>query len=171
MVIALHRLTPPAAATSSSYQIHTWALSLVPSRLPVINIGSVFSLPCVLKDDFDYRRHPPAHPPSRSTHRHKVSSSSSSFSLASSDSNSDSGASSSHSRTSSQQHEDIFQPEDRIGEGLMLQGEVLRRVNPDSKEPTTTRGKTELEVVRRLGAGSYAVVYLVREVFARGSHK
>ena len=36
---------------------------------------------------------------------------------------------------------------------------------------TTTRGKTELEVVRRLGAGSYAVVYLVREVFARGSHK
>ena len=60
---------------------------------------------------------------------------------------------------------------------MMLQGEVLRRVNPDSEEPTTTttttttRGKTELEVVRRLGAGSYAVVYLVREVFARGSHK
>jgi serine/threonine protein kinase len=32
-------------------------------------------------------------------------------------------------------------------------------------------GSTELEVMRRLGAGSYAVVYLVREVFSRESQQ
>jgi hypothetical protein len=55
-----------------------------------------------------------------------------------------------------------------VGEGLELQGEVLRAREPPpmsvAHEPPLA---SEFEVVRRLGSGSYAVVYLVREVLAR----
>lgn len=55
----------------------------------------------------------------------------------------------------------------------MLQGQVVRLVSiganpsgpPDS--PSVEEPAQEFEVVRRLGAGSYAVVYLVREVLYR----
>lgn len=64
---------------------------------------------------------------------------------------------------------------DLIGEGLELQGEVVRTVpitplTAPSEETSMEKAgagdepaKT-FEVVRRLGTGSYAVVYLVREV-------
>ncbi|KAI0688037.1 hypothetical protein BC835DRAFT_1408201 [Cytidiella melzeri] len=85
---------------------------------------------------------------------------------------------------------DVLSPGDVIGEGMELQGEVVRCVpitplpspnlalslsdtatpsqpsssiaRPSPEEPART-----FEVVRRLGAGSYAVVYLVREVLYR----
>lgn len=85
---------------------------------------------------------------------------------------------------------DVLSPGDVIGEGLELQGEVVRCVpitplhssdrtlshpepatascpsstiaGPFSEEPART-----FEVVKKLGTGSYAVVYLVREVLYR----
>jgi hypothetical protein len=67
--------------------------------------------------------------------------------------------------TISSQIEDILSPGDLVGEGIPLLGEVLRLVpiqSPNYEDPAT-----EFEVVRKLGTGSYAVVYLVREVLAR----
>jgi serine/threonine protein kinase len=62
--------------------------------------------------------------------------------------------------------EDVLQPGDVVGEGVELQGETIRLVSPievkDGKEPAR-----EFEVVRRLGAGSYTVVYQVLEVLER----
>ncbi|KAL5523561.1 hypothetical protein ACEPAG_7734 [Sanghuangporus baumii] len=64
---------------------------------------------------------------------------------------------------SSMLREDVLSPGDRVGAGLTLQGEVLHTVFNDN-ENMRREPATELEVVRRLGAGSYAIVYLVREV-------
>ncbi|KAG7090889.1 hypothetical protein E1B28_009969 [Marasmius oreades] len=68
--------------------------------------------------------------------------------------------------------EDVFSPGDIFGEGTKLQGEIIKLVSigvaPD--RPHTPEHETparEFEVVRRLGAGSYAVVYLVVEVLFR----
>ncbi|THV06740.1 kinase-like protein [Dendrothele bispora CBS 962.96] len=68
--------------------------------------------------------------------------------------------------------EDVFAPGDVVGEGALLQGEPLKLVSigaaptrsntPDYEEPAK-----EFEVKKRLGAGSYAVVYLVSEVLYR----
>lgn len=69
--------------------------------------------------------------------------------------------------------EDVLAPGDIVGESCLLQGETIRLVsissNPEAedgdlelREPTK-----EFEVVRRLGSGSYAVVYLVKEVLSR----
>ncbi|KAF8621528.1 hypothetical protein AX15_007700 [Amanita polypyramis BW_CC] len=67
---------------------------------------------------------------------------------------------------------DVLAPGDSVGEGSLLQGEALRLVTVgpeyalfrsfDYKEPAR-----EFEVVKRLGTGSYAVVYLVQEVLFR----
>ncbi|KAF7790426.1 hypothetical protein EIP86_001381 [Pleurotus ostreatoroseus] len=61
---------------------------------------------------------------------------------------------------------DVLAPGDLVGEGLLLQNETVYKVpirgsvaRPASEEPMPT-----FEVVRLLGTGSYAVVYLVREV-------
>ncbi|KAI0790653.1 hypothetical protein C8Q75DRAFT_806056 [Abortiporus biennis] len=78
---------------------------------------------------------------------------------------------------------DVLSQGDLVGEGLPLQGEIIRRVpigqsSPSSprepQSPVSTRVVTdyneparEFEVVRKLGTGSYAVVYLVREVLYR----
>lgn len=69
--------------------------------------------------------------------------------------------------------EDIFSTGDLVGQGSLLQGEPLRLVSIgtsshlfDHDEDYLEPAK-EFEVVRRLGAGSYAVVYLVREVLYR----
>ncbi|KAJ7078879.1 hypothetical protein B0H15DRAFT_859596 [Mycena belliarum] len=61
--------------------------------------------------------------------------------------------------------EDVLQPGDIVGEGVDLQGESLRLVCPD--RPHGIEPAREFEVVRRLGAGSYAVVYQVLEVLER----
>jgi serine/threonine protein kinase len=61
---------------------------------------------------------------------------------------------------------DVLSPGDVVGEGLQLQGEPIHLV---SVHPTDTSEAPaqEFEVVRRLGTGSYAVVYLVQEVLSR----
>ncbi|KAM6502409.1 CAMK/CAMK-unique protein kinase [Amanita muscaria] len=68
--------------------------------------------------------------------------------------------------------EDVLSPGDFVGEGSLLQGEFPRLVpiGPDiapSRSLDYTEPATEFQVVRRLGTGSYAVVYLVQEVLSR----
>jgi len=65
--------------------------------------------------------------------------------------------------------EDVLAPGDVVGEGFPLQGEYLRLVSSndtngavDLQEPAQ-----EFEVIKQLGTGSYAVVYLVQEVLYR----
>lgn len=62
--------------------------------------------------------------------------------------------------------EDVLAQGDIVGEGLMLHGEVLRLVGSANEMDDNTPAK-EFEVVRVLGTGSYAVVYLVKEVLFR----
>src|SRR6267142_1902703 len=73
--------------------------------------------------------------------------------------------------TISSQIEDILSPGDLVGEGIPLLGEVLRLVLIQSPEQSPVADyevpAAEFEVVRQLGIGSYAVVYLVREVLSR----
>ncbi|KAI0655911.1 kinase-like protein [Cubamyces menziesii] len=64
---------------------------------------------------------------------------------------------------------DVLCQGDLVGEGIELQGEVIKRVPISSSEPRVDHDEPakEFEVVRKLGSGSYAVVYLVREVLSR----
>ncbi|KAI0093165.1 hypothetical protein BDY19DRAFT_989831 [Irpex rosettiformis] len=80
---------------------------------------------------------------------------------------------------------DVLSPGDVIGEGLGLQGEVVRCVPitslpaPDLAPASSSQSYSAVagssndepartfEVVKKLGTGSYAVVYLVREVLYR----
>ncbi|KAJ7874711.1 hypothetical protein B0H14DRAFT_2717247 [Mycena olivaceomarginata] len=62
--------------------------------------------------------------------------------------------------------EDVLQPGDVVGEGVELQGETIRLVSPTDARNSAEPAR-EFEVVRRLGAGSYAVVYQVLEVLER----
>ncbi|KAH8996405.1 kinase-like protein [Lactarius hatsudake] len=65
--------------------------------------------------------------------------------------------------------EDVLSHGDIVGEGIPLLGEPLRLVANSSVEyvPDHQEPATEFQVVRKLGTGSYAVVYLVREVLCR----
>ncbi|KAH8993472.1 kinase-like protein [Lactarius akahatsu] len=65
--------------------------------------------------------------------------------------------------------EDVLSHGDIVGEGIPLLGEPLRLVANSSVEhvPDHQEPATEFQVVRKLGTGSYAVVYLVREVLSR----
>lgn len=69
---------------------------------------------------------------------------------------------------------ELFEVGDRIGPGLFHDGELIRAVK--SSEETPDQGidypANQLEVVQLLGTGSYAVVYLVREILpdTGGSH-
>ncbi|KAF8160947.1 hypothetical protein B0H34DRAFT_653731 [Crassisporium funariophilum] len=62
--------------------------------------------------------------------------------------------------------EDVLAPGDIVGEGFSLQGEAIRLVSmgSQSNHPEPAR---EFEVIKQLGTGSYAVVYLVQEVLSR----
>ena len=64
---------------------------------------------------------------------------------------------------------DVLSRGDLVGEGLFFQGELIERVPISSSEPRADYDELakEFEVVRKLGTGSYAVVYLVREVLSR----
>ncbi|KAH9855258.1 kinase-like protein [Lenzites betulinus] len=64
---------------------------------------------------------------------------------------------------------DVLSQGDLVGEGLCLQGEAITRVPISASEPRVDHDEPakEFEVVRKLGSGSYAVVYLVREVLSR----
>ena len=73
------------------------------------------------------------------------------------------------SSTASEVMGDILSPGDLVGEGVPLQGENIRLVSmPDTVDYEAPA--QEFQVVRRLGTGSYAVVYLVREVLSRPSY-
>jgi hypothetical protein len=61
--------------------------------------------------------------------------------------------------------EDVLQPGDLVGEGVTLLGETLRLVSLNAHQDM--RPAREFEVVRRLGAGTYAVIYQVLEVLER----
>ena len=61
--------------------------------------------------------------------------------------------------------EDVLNERDWVGEGLSLQGEHIRTV-PVRGAPLSHDPAKWFEVVRKLGSGSYAVVYLVREVLS-----
>ncbi|KAL0956149.1 hypothetical protein HGRIS_002311 [Hohenbuehelia grisea] len=65
--------------------------------------------------------------------------------------------------------EDVLVPGDIVGNGCTLQGEPIRLVSFGQSSPASIVEDiaTEFQVVKRLGTGSYAVVYLVREVLAR----
>jgi hypothetical protein len=63
--------------------------------------------------------------------------------------------------------DDVFAPGDFVGEGNHLQGEEIRLVSTAAVVPHRQEPAKEFQVVRRLGTGSYAVVYLVREVLYR----
>ncbi|KAF7979882.1 hypothetical protein HWV62_40665 [Athelia sp. TMB] len=77
--------------------------------------------------------------------------------------------SSRRSSTASSLMGDILSPGDLVGEGVTMQGESIRlAAMPDAIE--SQWATQEFEVVRRLGTGSYAVVYLVREVLSRPVH-
>lgn len=64
----------------------------------------------------------------------------------------------------------MLSPGDLVGEGLPLQDDIVNKVLISAPHFDSAREEpaTEFEVVRKLGTGSYAVVYLVREVLERG---
>ena len=74
-------------------------------------------------------------------------------------------SSSTHSSILSQPLHDVLAPGDTVGEGALLQGEPIRLVSSSHTELAR-----EFEVVKQLGTGSYAVVYLVQEVLSRPLH-
>lgn len=65
----------------------------------------------------------------------------------------------------------VLAPGDTVGEGCSLQGEPIRLLSISSHrvshDPQPSDPAPQLEVIRRLGSGSYAVVYLVKEVLSR----
>jgi hypothetical protein len=67
--------------------------------------------------------------------------------------------------------EDILSPGDIVGEGIPLLGEPLRVVLSQSAEQAPVADyqepAREFQVVDKVGTGSYAIVYLVREVLSR----
>ncbi|KAF9237500.1 kinase-like protein [Melanogaster broomeanus] len=72
------------------------------------------------------------------------------------------------SSSSSSVTEDVLAPGDLIGEDILLQGQLIRPASgPFTHENSEFGLAKEFEVIRRLGTGSYAVVYLVREVLSR----
>ncbi|PPQ74500.1 hypothetical protein CVT26_007961 [Gymnopilus dilepis] len=73
----------------------------------------------------------------------------------------------SSSSLASQAIDDVLAPGDLVGHGLYLQGEQIRLVSNGAPDASHREPAQELEVIKRLGAGSYAVVYLVREVLSR----
>ena len=80
--------------------------------------------------------------------------------------------SSSKARSTVSSHvEDILSPGDIVGEGVPLLGELLRLVPSQSAEQASATDYQELasefQVVSKLGTGSYAIVYLVREILFR----
>ena len=74
-------------------------------------------------------------------------------------------SSSTHSSILSQPLHDVLAPGDTVGEGALLQGEPIRLVSSSHTELAR-----EFEVVRQLGTGNYAAVYLVQEVLSRPLH-
>ncbi|KAG8908034.1 hypothetical protein FRB99_000852 [Tulasnella sp. 403] len=65
-------------------------------------------------------------------------------------------------------HEEVLSEGDIIGQGDLLHGEPIQLVRiPTSAARDEPQPADHLQVVCKLGAGSYAVVYLVREIISR----
>lgn len=62
--------------------------------------------------------------------------------------------------------QDVLNEHDWVGPGLYLQGEQIRVVPIPSASSPPNPPADRFEVVRKLGSGSYAVVYLVREILS-----
>ena len=138
-------LSPPSSASDSTY----------PSPLP-----SPLSHPAKLIHRSSLTSSPRQLPSPVSRSPHPLRSNLPSFD--------DRSGSSGHSSVSSS-IVDVLSQGDLVGEELSLQGEIISRVPISSSEPRVDHDEPakEFEVVRRLGTGSYAVVYLVREVLSR----
>ncbi|KDR75347.1 hypothetical protein GALMADRAFT_69329 [Galerina marginata CBS 339.88] len=67
----------------------------------------------------------------------------------------------------SQPIEDVLAPGDIVGDGFFLQGEPIRLVSNGAQDHSHREPAHEFEVIKQLGTGSYAVVYLVQEVLSR----
>ncbi|KZP34261.1 kinase-like protein [Athelia psychrophila] len=78
-------------------------------------------------------------------------------------------SSSRRSSTASSLMGDVLSAGDLVGQGVSLQGDIIRLVSMPG-DVQCDFWTQEFEVVRRLGTGSYAVVYLVREVLNRPAH-
>jgi len=74
---------------------------------------------------------------------------------------------SSSSSIGSQTLHDVLAPGDIVGEGFYLQDDVIRLVSHSEAPLSDSEPASEFEVIKQLGTGSYAVVYLVQEVLAR----
>ena len=72
-----------------------------------------------------------------------------------------------HSSFGSSLIEDVLAPGDIIGPGILLQGHLIRPASTALLRDNTPGIAPEFEVIRKLGTGSYAVVYHVREVLSR----
>lgn len=64
----------------------------------------------------------------------------------------------------------MLNEQDWVGEGLSLLGQQIRAVPVRNAPPSHPPPAKWFEVVRKLGSGSYAVVYLVREIISTGQH-
>ncbi|KAG5731274.1 Negative regulator of sexual conjugation and meiosis, partial [Termitomyces sp. T112] len=76
-------------------------------------------------------------------------------------------AASRHPSAASSAIEDVLFPGDFVGEAGFLQGETIVLTHSASRVPEYQQPAREFQVKRRLGHGSYAVVYLVQEVLYR----
>ena len=75
-----------------------------------------------------------------------------------------------HSSFGSSIIEDVLAPGDIIGPGIPLQGHLIRPASTSLQLHDNSSGiASEFEVIRELGTGSYAIVYLVREVLSRSA--
>lgn len=61
---------------------------------------------------------------------------------------------------------DVLVPGDIVGEGSFLKGHVLRLV-ANNHHATDQQPAVEFQVIKELGKGSYAVVYLVQEILSK----
>jgi len=67
----------------------------------------------------------------------------------------------------SQTIEGVLAPGDIVGDGFLLQGKSIRLVSNGATTYGHRVPAQEFEVIKQLGSGSYAVVYLVQEVLFR----
>lgn len=174
---------PSGVATPPSQPISIQVASPpTQARSPMIRVGS----PARDHEDHAVRHH------ARPYGHHRKYSTNSIMSITSSKSSPNMVSSPSSPRSDHSMHEDVLAPGDRVGAGLRLRGEEIRGVDlaihgelqwkrdldnllglssrdEDDLDGTGAQKKepaAEFEVVRRLGAGSYAVVYLVKEVLS-----
>jgi predicted nucleic acid-binding Zn-ribbon protein len=61
--------------------------------------------------------------------------------------------------------EDVFAPGDIVGKGSLLKGDVVSLLPTDRDKLSDEDEDEQFQVIKELGKGSYAIVYLVHQVF------